>query len=138
MSFNYSGSPATSLRDQVRFLLQDTTTPGHHLEDEEIDWITSGESDPWFAAASLADTLSTRYGSYPTSKTIGETSVTYGDLTMKFQGLASRLRNSRRQTAVAPYAGGISRADKLTREQNTDREEFVAKKTTVPEPGIHD
>lgn len=136
MTFTYSGDPSASTVEQVRFLLQDTTTPGHKFEDEEITWMLTEEPDPWFCAAALADQLVSKYSGQAQSKTIGETSVTYGDLTMKYQGLAQSLRNTRRQRPVAPYAGGISKADKETVEQDDDREELVAKKTEVPDPAI--
>ena len=35
MAFTYTGDPAGSSRDKVRFLIQDTVNTGHLLEDEQ-------------------------------------------------------------------------------------------------------
>lgn len=136
MSFNYKGDPSTSNIDAVRFLLGDVDEDSYEFEDEEISWGLTQETDIWFAAALLADTRVAKYSGQPTSKTIGETSVTYGDRTMKFTSLASQLRSSRRQMAVTPWAGGWKKSQKDAMDADDDRRAFVAKVTEVPEPTI--
>lgn len=61
MAWTYSGNPAASDRDWIRFTLQDTTPPGL-LQDEEIDAIlTEHGGDKHMAAAALADALAMRF-----------------------------------------------------------------------------
>lgn len=136
MGFSYHGDPSDSDVDAVRFLLGDTDPDEYELEDEEISWTLTQESDVFFAAALCADSLATKFGSYPTSQTIGETSVTYGEQVAKYAAQAASLRNTRRQMAVEPYASGWSVSGKEGVEANSDREELVAKKTDIPDSNI--
>lgn len=136
MSFTYKGDPSASAVDAVRFLLGDTNEETHVFEDEEIEWALTQETDYWFAAAICADAAVAKYALMPTSQTIGETSITYGERTTKYNLLAFNLRNNRRQGAVAPWGSGWSKSSKSTFESDDDREEIVAKKTTVPDSNI--
>lgn len=132
MSFNYSGDPSASDLDAVRYLMGDTVSTGHVAADEEILWCLSQESDLWFAAAMACEAVSAKYASQPTSKMIGETQVTYGELSGKWNNQAATLRAQRRSGAFDVFAGGIYSSQKEEEEQDTDREELAVTK------GVHD
>lgn len=87
MSFTYSGDPADSESDEVRFYLSDTEAPAF-LTDEEIQflldrWLPVYDS-PIMVAAMAAEAIS--------SKFIGETSITADGVSVDVSGLADRFQ----------------------------------------------
>lgn len=78
MSCSYSGDPAASDNDAVRFLLQDTDCTSNIFEDEEIAWVLTQEANIYMAAACLLDTaINTSSGSLQ-SKKVGDLSLAFG------------------------------------------------------------
>lgn len=116
MSFSYSGNPADSDVDAIRFLLQDTTEPGEFLQDEEIDWLLTQEVNIYTAAARGADLIGGRAHNTK-SKKIGDFTISFGSEMWK--SLAEWLRG-RGYGYRIPTAGGISRDDKETLELDDD------------------
>ncbi len=116
MAFSYSGNPADSDKDSVRFLLQDTTEPGEFLQDEEINFLVAQEVNIYSAAAAGAMLLAGRSHNVKTKK-VGDLSITFGSETWK--GLAEWLRG-RGSSYQIPSAGGTSRSDKRTLEDDND------------------
>ncbi len=116
MAFTYSGNPADSDKDTVRFFLQDTTEPGEFLQDEEIEYLLTQEVNVYTAAAMGAMLLAGRSHNVKTKK-VGDLSITFGSETWK--ALAEWLRGRGYGYAI-PTAGGISRSDKRTLEDDSD------------------
>jgi hypothetical protein len=57
-SWSYSGSPGTSKRDEVRFLIGDTESGmACTLSNEEIDWIVNEQGNVLIAAANACEAL---------------------------------------------------------------------------------
>lgn len=113
MGFSYD-SPGNSPTDELRFLLGDTVstkkTP-HLFDDEELAWCILQEDSPRLAAALAADSAVAKYARQPTSKTLGETSITFGNLTNKFRELAAHLREQHRNDASpTPWSPGADAA----------------------------
>ncbi|WIC89149.1 hypothetical protein SEA_OTTAWA_103 [Arthrobacter phage Ottawa] len=101
MAWTYSGNPAGSDLDKVRFLLGDTTqTASATLTNEEITYLLAEEGgNTTSAAAEGALALAARYsGISATSKKIGDLSISYehGALADRFTALAARLRKGQR------------------------------------------
>lgn len=123
LPFSYSGDPASSALDQVRFLLGDTTSTNPYLGDAEIDWVLSIDANPFFAAAMGADIIGARFASQ-TAKSVGDLSISGGDKARGFADLATRLRsmavNPRINGVPTPYYGGATYDDKNVDRQNTD------------------
>lgn len=121
MTFTYSGDPSSSNLDQVRFLLGDTVEDGATFQDEEILFALSQNGDqPLPTAIYLAGSAAAKYSRYAT-KSVGDLSISYGELAANFRTLADTL--SRQQSLVAPpslFSGGISVSRKLTESTNTD------------------
>lgn len=96
MAWTYSGNPGTSPRDEVRFLLGDTTNTKQSLTDEEIDYmLTSAGGIALTAAIEGAYALSARHSAISaTSKKVGDLQLSYshGDTAARFEVLAARLR----------------------------------------------
>ena len=135
-TFSYSGDPGASRLDALRFILGDTDENRAVFSDEELDWISTQQPNIWHAAALAADTAWSSFASGQSStgsasnavktRTVGALSLTYSimedkDRAEQFKEMAI---NFRRRAALgggwSPYAGGISKSDKETREQDTD------------------
>lgn len=120
MSFTYSGNPGASDLDQVRYLIQDTTSPGQQ-SDEEISWLLSEEGSPRAAAVEACRTLARKYAKQPGSRSIGDVTVTYADLSKTYIALADQIAaRAARSSVPIPYLGGLSQGDKDANDANGD------------------
>lgn len=91
----YSGDPATSDLDQVRFLIRDTMVADALFTDSEINWLITEWIDPYVAAWNAADVLVARYAQLAdTSKKVGDLSLStsYGSKADQYRALATRLQ----------------------------------------------
>lgn len=115
MTFSYSGDPSSSTKDQVRFYLGDTTETGATFSDEEITFALGQNSDkPLPAAIFLALSAAARYARYVT-KSVGDLSISYGELATNFRTLATTLSQQLSMTNPPNiFSGGISVAGKRT------------------------
>ena len=96
MTWTYSGNPATSIRDQVRFWYQDTDPENEILQDEELDyllwiWFPAVQS-PLFVAAIACEVVAAKYADEVNVAADG-VSVSVGDLQDKYMKLAEQLRD---------------------------------------------
>lgn len=114
VTHTYENLPASSDRDAVRFLTQDTTDGAMRLSDQEIAFLLSSEANVYMAAARAAEMLSQRS---VTSKSIGELSLSYS--AEGYDKLASILR-SRGRTHQTFSVGGLSISGKAVLESDTD------------------
>lgn len=99
MAKSYSGDPARSSRDAVRFLARDHIDGAMQLQDAEIDWLLTGESNVYMAAAAACEMLAERGLS---AKTVGDTSLSYSPT--GYKELAATLRK-RGASYAAPTWG---------------------------------
>jgi hypothetical protein len=112
MTFTYVG-PATSDRDKVRFLIQDTDSTAPHMTDEEINWLISEWADVYDAAANAADVLAGQYAHRADySKSVGDLSLneTFSTQSQRFAALATNLRLNRMRRFAPSW---IANADAL-------------------------
>jgi len=116
-NWTYSGDPAASLKDQVRFLVGDTDGADQLLSDEEILWLVSEFGNPYLAAAQAAEAIYS--GGKLVDKKIGDLEIKASMRADQFMKLAKSLRRRAGRGAM-PYAGGISIADKDSYRDNTD------------------
>lgn len=122
MSWTYTVSAIATLpKDQVRFLVQDTDSTRPLVQDEEIDYALSKQSNIYLASAMVADSIARKYALQPNTKTDIFTED-YQDASSNYIKLAKQLRkDSVMYSASSFYSGGISKTDKQTREEDTDR-----------------
>jgi hypothetical protein len=111
----YTGS-TVGVRYQVRFMIQDISTSRQLVQDQEIDWIQTQEMNSYMTAAAICDMLVAKGGIIKRKK-IDELDITYDP--MFYRELGGKLR-ARGMSYQVPYAGGISVADKLAAEADTD------------------
>lgn len=129
----YSGDPANSDRDAVRFYVQDTDPSKARIMDAEIDWLLTKYPGVLFAAAQGAKTIAARYATAVT-KSVGDLSIQYSQMSKNYYDLAERLTAEAERTGATIYAGGISKADMLAVASDSDRlpENFQMHQFDIP------
>ena len=92
MAWSYSGDPATSSKDAVRFLIFDTDTNDQLLQDAEINWCIAQAGDSVYQAAhDAAYAIASKFSRMATSKTVGDLSLSYADRAKAYFELANEL-----------------------------------------------
>lgn len=123
LTWSYEGYPSDNLKDEVRFLLRDTDSTDQLLSDEEIYYLLTIFPNPIASAAMGCESLSGKYARDATDKTVGDLKINLTEKSKAFRDQASRLWILSKQYRGQPqvYAGGISKADKQTQVNNSDR-----------------
>lgn len=133
MTWTYSGDPASSDRDAVRFEIPDTDTDNQLVLDEEINYALTVESGPLGAAAHCCEVLARKFAA-KADTVIGSLQFKYSASAEVFGDRAKELR-ARSQAAGIPFAGGISQADKDARADDDDRVQSSAQRGQFDNPG---
>lgn len=108
-------------KDFVRYLIGDTVSSDPQLQDEEIAMSISMRSTAYGAAAECCRSLATKF-SRLVDQAAGSSKITFSNMAKAYNARAIEFESlSTLSGAVTPYAGGISAADMLTQETNTDR-----------------
>lgn len=119
--WSYSGNPATSAMDKVRFLIGDTNSSDQHISDEEINaMLADNANDAYSTAIACTEALISKFSRYVT-KSIGDLSISYGEIVSNYRSLLGDLRRKATIALCTPYAGGISVSDKEIDEGDSDR-----------------
>lgn len=123
MAFTYSEDPASSSRDAVRFLLNDTVEASASFNDAEINWMATQDPNPYRAAATGARRKAAELNDGVASKTVGALTLTYSERATKWLDLAKALEQQAKLGkggGFAAYSGGISKTDKEQEASETD------------------
>lgn len=98
MAWTYSGNPASSALDEVRFLSGDTDSTNQQISNEEIayllgEWNNSSYTSAAFACEAIAGKYSSRSDS---SRSVGDLSIStqFGASAKTFLERAARLRST--------------------------------------------
>lgn len=93
MSWSYSGDPATSMRDAVRFLISDTNEADQLISDQELDWViaVSGDTSVYQAAHDACYHVASMFTRLATSTSVGDMSISYSDRSAGYFTLADEL-----------------------------------------------
>ena len=125
MSFTFTNDPASSNRDAIRILLNDTAGPegSEALSDETIAWLLTENSSVYYAAAAGADAIASQFTSSVSEKQVGDlrTKKGGGDPAAQYVKLAASLRSQAAIKGFKAYSGGISISDKTSQLDDTDR-----------------
>ena len=104
MTFTYSGDPASSVRNYVRFMLHDVDSTDPLFSDEEINAVLDEwNNDEYETARELAEILIARFARIADnySKSVGDISLAeaYGDKVQHYKDLAHSImmRKMRKQ-----------------------------------------
>ncbi len=121
MAWSYSGNPASSDKDQVRFLISDTDENAQLIQDEEINWALTEYSTCAAAASVIALSIAAQYARKVDFTVSKDLRVSYKNQADFYSKLANDLTERASFILSTPYAGGISIADKESYEDDTDR-----------------
>lgn len=127
MTWSYSlADLATSQKDQVRRLLGDVIASDQQIADEEINFAITTRSNVYGAAAECARFIAAQYSRKADVVTAspggGQLKTNYSQQAKSYLTLAAAMDLKAAATGGgAPYAGGISIADKQNAEQDDDR-----------------
>ena len=94
MAWTYSGDPAASEKDQIRFTIGDTDTTDQQLNDAEIAWLISARGSAAQAAPYAAEAIAAKLArESDSSKSVGDLSLSQSlsARSQKYYELASRL-----------------------------------------------
>lgn len=113
MAWSYTGSPTSSTKDEIRFLIGDTDTNDQLLTDEEITYLL----DTWldvhgttlYVASMACETIAAKL-TREISYSADGVSVSLSELQAKYDRQAESLRAQHKELLVggAPDVGGIS------------------------------
>lgn len=123
-TWTYTGNPADSSKDRVRWLCGDTLDSDPQVSDEEIAAAVADEANVYDAAALVCDHLSARFArEAQRSLSAGgglNTSVSLSERSKAYAARAKVLRDKGATYAVGVHAGGISRSAVEANESDTD------------------
>lgn len=112
MTFTYSGNPASSTRDAMRFYCQDVDINDTFLTDEELDYIISSwahvTDHAIYLAAIACEAIAAKFARELSYSADG-VSVQAGELQAKYNQLANDLREQYKAIDIGggPDVGGI-------------------------------
>ena len=99
MAWTYSGNPAASDLDAVRFWIQDTDVDDPLLQDAEINYLLALEGNVVLEAASSAcDAVAASFSRKATSKSVGDLSLSFADRASEYRMLAVALKGQAAKT----------------------------------------
>lgn len=132
MAWSYTADPTNRPIDAVRFLIGDTDSTDQLIQDQEIQWFLLNE--PVIrAAARAAEAIAAKF-SRKADKRVGDLWLELSQRAKQYRELAGELweqaGGKSPNLALAPYAGGISRADKDSVEEDSDRVRPAFKRDT--------
>lgn len=133
--FTYSNDPETEPRDAVRLLIGDTDDKDPLLSDAEIAFYLSENGDNQYRAAMEACKAIAALLSRRPDYMVGRTLVSNQQRAEAFLKLAEAMKQKYLAGSVAPYAGGISKADKQTQEDDDDRLTPFFSRNNFVQPG---
>jgi len=111
MAFTYAQPVAgvfPSLKDEVRFLAQDTVETDASVSDEEIAYLlVSYENQVYITASQVAATVAMKYGKEAaiTSRSVGDLSISvqYAETAKFYQTLADKLKLGKQDNSTITY-----------------------------------
>lgn len=117
--------------EKVRLAIGDTDINDRLIEDDEIDYLLTVDTDVVKAAIQCCRVIIAKMGRYVDSKR-GRTWERASQITKHYKDLMTLLQQRVATSSNSLYAGGISDSDKESREADTDRTKPLFQK------GMHD
>lgn len=132
----FQNTPSTRPIDAVRLLVGDisTSTSAELLPDVAYTYFIAQTPNHFSAAALAANSLSMAFSVDGTEKSVGDLKIKRAQAA-EFRALSKELTKMS-AGGMSPYAGGISKADKRTVEQDTDRVTPAFRRNQFDHPGV--
>jgi hypothetical protein len=123
ITFSYGQFPQDSLKDEVRFIIGDTSSSSSLVRDEEIYFLLSVFPNPLRASAMAMDALASKFARQAIDKKVGDLALDLRQKSKLFQEEAHRLWILSKEFRGRPqvFAGGYLKSQKQAQDQNTDR-----------------
>lgn len=121
-TYTYSGNPASSPKDAVRFYVGDVDVARPLLSDEEYAFLLSGTNPAdtaTQAAVQALRILATKFAR-EADITVGDISKSFSQVSKAFAERADALEEQLALSYAIPYFGGTSRAAKDELDNNVD------------------
>src|SRR5688500_9078920 len=106
--WTYSGDPATSDKDAVRFLVGDTDIGDQLASDEELAYALSRHPDVRLASALVCDAIAAKFSRMADAR-VGDVSESASQRAAAYQTRADLLRTDAAMTAL-PSFGGLTKS----------------------------
>jgi hypothetical protein len=123
VAWTYSGDPASSPKDETRFLSGDTISTDPLVSDEEIAWAIAKFTSTQIAAAACCRSIAAKFARQADT-TNASLSISASQRSKAFLDLAKKLDPSGLSDSSPgepyPYFGGLSHAEKDTLSQDVD------------------
>lgn len=107
MVWSYSGNPALSAKDRVRYLIGDVDSDDQKQTDEEIAWLLTQSPSVYDAASIACEAIAAKYANLM-DKTVGSLSIRYSQKHTQYLTLSAVLlarQNSRASSGAKPFYG---------------------------------
>ena len=137
MTWSYSGNPASSNKDAVRFLVGDTDTADQLVSDQEVNYAIAEQASNNLAAAMVLRALAAKFSRLVTNK-VGDVSANCSDMAKAFQDRADALDPGGITTGTvlaSPSFGGLSQSEKDAYDSNSDAVQPDFRKSMNDIPG---
>jgi hypothetical protein len=124
LTWSYSGNPAASDLDAVRFYVGDTNTSRQLLQDEEVNFTIAEHGNLRMAAAVCADALAALFAREADQR-VGDISKSLSQVSKAFERLATKLRKEAGKRAGVSFpATSIDWKDSRGEETDLVQPEF--------------
>lgn len=122
MTWTYDASDVSTNLAKTRFLCGDTDASDQLASDEEINFALAMKSDNVYSAAAMVCRALASKFAREVDTAIESAKVSKSQRSKAFQILADNLETEAANTAsIGGYVGGVTEADMLANEENTDR-----------------
>jgi len=123
MTFTYFSDDLTTTLNQVRRLIGDVNSTSAEFQDAEINFFIDQEANIFGAASLASEALAAKYADQ-VDKEVDDLKIRASQKHAHYEALSTKYRaTSKVKGSPQVFAGGISKAQKLTEQQDTDRVE---------------
>jgi hypothetical protein len=111
LTATYSGDPASSAKDAVRFLIGDTDPCNFFLQNAEIEYVLKQfNNTPLNAAIPCVNAIIAKL-SRLVDESVGQVRISFNQKAKAYRTMLQDLRNQLAASDALPYAGGVTVAD---------------------------
>jgi hypothetical protein len=133
MAWSYSGDPASSTRDTIRFMIGDTDTSDQLLNNAEIDYYITLHGTNSRIASESARAVAAKFARNM-SRAVGGLQADFAAKYRQYMELADNLLKKEESEPTSPFLSGWNRVDKDDRFDNPDREPINGRKGVMDNP----
>lgn len=118
MTWSYSGNPAASALDNVRFLIGDTDENAQQLSNEEITFLLDEKNNAVYgAAAEAARAIAAKYARR-VDKGVGDLNLSFAQLQKHYMDMYERYKRSDVKNGISLYSGNLDKSTGEAYRQN--------------------